>query len=58
MQRAIQFQRLKDREDALQARKERRHPTHYDYSADRRPEGASTVKDPGSMQYQKDRGKR
>lgn len=58
MQRAIQFQRLKDRQDALQARKELRHPTHYDYSADRRAEGSSTVKDPGPIQYQKDKGKR
>lgn len=47
VQRAIQFQRLKDREDALQGRKESRHPQAHNYSAGRRAENSSTVKDPG-----------
>ena len=53
VQDAIQFQRLKDRKDALQARKERLHPTTYDYSADRSAEGASIVKDPGPTPYRR-----
>lgn len=55
MQRAIQFERTKDRQDALQARKERVHPSNYDYSADRKDETFSTVKDPGAGKPQKDK---
>lgn len=55
IQQAIRFERLKDRQDAAQARKERLHPTTYDYSADRSAEGASTVKDPGAVQYRRHR---
>ena len=58
MQEAIRFERQKDRADALQARKERLHPTTYDYSADRRAEGASTVKDAGPRQYKRHRTSR
>jgi hypothetical protein len=53
VRRAIAFQRLKDREDATQARKERQQPARYDYSADRKAGNASTVKDPGPLQYRR-----
>lgn len=53
VQRAIQFERLKAREDAMQARKENRHPERYQYRADRKDENSSTVKDPGSAQWQR-----
>ncbi|MGA7238714.1 MAG: hypothetical protein WBY44_23735 [Bryobacteraceae bacterium] len=56
MQRAIQFQRAKDRADALQATKERRHPSvSYNSSADRRVEVPNGVKDPGERQWKKDK---
>ncbi len=55
VQHAIAFQRLKDREDALQARKEKRNPSHFNYEGDRQAEKGSTLKDPGSAQYQRDK---
>lgn len=55
VQRAIAFERLKAREDALAARKYRQHPAEYNYSADRQAENSSTVKDRGSLQYQRDK---
>lgn len=55
VQRAIAFQRLKDQEDALQARKEQRNPSHFDYQADRQAENGSTLKDPGPAQYRRDK---
>ena len=55
VQQAVAFQRLKDREDALQARKEQRNPSRYNYQADRQSDQGGTVKDPGSAQYQRDK---
>ncbi len=55
MQRAIQFQRAKDRADARQARSEARHPSvNYD-NADRRVDDTGTVKDPGEKQIKRDK---
>jgi hypothetical protein len=53
VQQAIAFERLKAREDAAQARRERLHPTQYNYQADRQAENDSTVPDTGSKQNQK-----
>lgn len=53
MQRAIQFQRAKDRADAQQAAKERRHPS-VSY-ADRQTPPPNAVKDPGERQWKKDK---
>lgn len=58
VQRAIAFERLKSQEDAVQARKEQRHPSNYNYQADRQAGNRSTVKDPGPAQYQRDKIKR
>lgn len=55
MQRAIEFQRAKDRSDARQALKERRHPSVSYDSADRRVEPSNAVKDPGERQWKKDK---
>jgi hypothetical protein len=56
MQRAIRFQRAKDRTDLRQAQKERRHPTvSYNGSADRRAPEPNAVKDLGERQWQKDK---
>ncbi len=60
MQRAIAFQRAKDRADARQARLEARHPSvsYSTNSANREDESGitgRTVKDPGEKQYQRDR---
>jgi hypothetical protein len=55
MQRAIQFQRAKDRADAQQAAKERRHPSISYHSADRQAQPSNTVKDPGERQWKKDK---
>ncbi len=55
MQRAIQFQRDKDRADARQALKERRHPSVSYNSADRREDDPNAVKDPGERQWKKDK---
>lgn len=55
MQQAIQFQRAKDRADARQAMKERRHPSVSYSSADRRAETPNAVKDPGERQWKKDK---
>lgn len=55
VQKAIAFERLKSREDSVQARKEQRHPTEYNYQSDRQAEKGSTVKDPGPAQYQQDK---
>jgi hypothetical protein len=53
MQRAIRFQRDKDRADLLQAQKERRHPSVSYDSADRRAPEPNAVKDSGEHQWQK-----
>jgi hypothetical protein len=55
MQRAIQFQRAKDRADLRQSQKERRHPSVSYDSADRRAPEPNAVKDPGERQSQKDK---
>ena len=55
MQRAIQFQRDKDRADARQAMKERRHPSVSYGSSDRRDEAPNAVKDTGERQWKKDK---
>lgn len=55
VQKAIAFERQKDRADAVQARKERRHPSNFNYQADRQANPAGNVKDPGSAQWQKDK---
>ena len=53
MQRAIRFQRDKDRADLRQAQKERRHPSVSYDSADRRAEEPDAVTDPGERQPQR-----
>ena len=53
MQRAIQFQRAKDRADLRQAQKERRHPSVSYDSADRRAPEPNALKDSGERQWQK-----
>ena len=56
MQRAIQFQRAKDRADARQARKEAQHPSVVNSNADRRvedPSAGNRVPDPGERQWKK-----
>ncbi len=53
MQRAIQFQRNKDRADARQARRERTHPSVVYGNADRQAEPPNSVRDPGEQQVQK-----
>lgn len=55
MQRAIRFQRDKDRADLRQAQKERQHPSVSYNSADRRAPEPSSLKDPGERQWQKDK---
>jgi predicted ATPase len=55
MQRAIQFQRSKDRADERQARVEKRHPSVSYDNADRKVEDPGTVKDPGEKQIKKDK---
>ena len=50
MQRAIRFQRAKDRADLRQAQKERRHPSVSYDSADRRVSEPNGVKDMGERQ--------
>jgi hypothetical protein len=55
MQRAIRFQRAKDRADLRQAQKERRHPSVSYNSADRRAPEPNAAKDPGEHQWQKDK---
>jgi hypothetical protein len=53
MQRAIQFQRNKDRADARQARRERTHPSVTYGNANRQAEPPNSVPDPGEQQAQK-----
>ena len=54
MQRAVRFERAKDRADLRQAKKERRHPTvSYHGSADRRAPEPNAVKDLGERRWQK-----
>ena len=55
MQRAIRFERLKDRHDAMQARKERRHPSvnYGKTDADQQANEANRMNDSGEHQYQK-----
>jgi len=55
MQRAIRFERAKDRADLRQARKERRHPSVSYDSADRRAPESNAVKDLGERQWQKNK---
>lgn len=55
MQRAIHFERAKDRADLLQAQKERRHPSVSYNSADRWAPEPNAVKDPGERQWQRDK---
>jgi hypothetical protein len=58
MRHAIQFQRTKDRADARQERKERRHPSVVYNNADRSSENAKGGKDPGERQWKKDKNLR
>jgi hypothetical protein len=58
MQRAIQFQRAKDRADLRQAQKERRHPSVSYDSADRQAAEPNAVKDPGERQWKKHKSTR
>jgi hypothetical protein len=55
MQRAIQFQRAKDRADLRQAQKERKHPSVSYDSADRRTPEPNALKDFGERQWRKDK---
>ena len=55
MQRAIAFERLKDRQANVQARKEARHPSSFNHAADRQSENSSTAKDPGERPVRKDK---
>jgi hypothetical protein len=54
MQRAIRFERLKNRQAAAQARREVRHPSKFSYTADRVDEHSS-IKDPGERPVRKDK---
>jgi hypothetical protein len=57
VQRAIAFQRAKDRADARQARKEARHPEHFTYAQPQhnRPDGLATEQKKDAVDKSADR---